>query len=142
MAPAARAEDAVGVTDVLKHTDFLKPEYRSGKMLSRVRDYCDQGAFWLAEQKGEVVSVIMRTRTGLLLEIPILVTRPEFRRRGLARRLLCKVMVEAAALGASVGANAENERSADLLKSEGFCAVEGCVDDRGYQRYELRSPPS
>jgi ribosomal protein S18 acetylase RimI-like enzyme len=71
-------------------------------------------------------------------EIPILVTRPEFRERGLARRLLCKVMVEAAALGASIGAYAQNEKSADLLKSEGFCAVKGCVDRRGYQRYELQ----
>jgi N-acetylglutamate synthase-like GNAT family acetyltransferase len=115
----ARAEDAEGVTDVLKHTDFLKPEYRTGEMLPRIRDLCDEGAFWLAEQNGEVVSVIMRTRIDVLenryFEIPILVTHPEFRRRGLARRLLCKVMVEAAALGVvSIVAYAENDKSADF----------------------------
>jgi ribosomal protein S18 acetylase RimI-like enzyme len=75
-------------------------------------------------------------------EIPILVTRPEFQRRGLARRLLCKVMVEAAALGIGIVAYAENEKSADLLKSEGFCAVKGCVDRRCYQRYELQGQES
>jgi N-acetylglutamate synthase-like GNAT family acetyltransferase len=140
----ARAEDAEGVTDVLKHTDFLKPEYQTGEKLPDIRNFCVQGAFWLAEQNGEVVSVIMVTRTDVTehrryFEIPILVTRTEFRRRGLARRLLCNVMVEAATLGVvSIGAYAENEKSADLLRSEGFSAVEGCVDGRGNQRYELR----
>jgi ribosomal protein S18 acetylase RimI-like enzyme len=139
----ARAEDAAGIIDVLKHADFLNQEYRTGEQLPGVRTLCDQGAFWLAEQNGEAVSVI----EALLIldlpehrhfEIPILVTRAEFQRRGLARRLLCKVMVEAAALGAGIGGYAQNEKSANLLTSEGFCAVEGCVDRHGYQKYERR----
>jgi ribosomal protein S18 acetylase RimI-like enzyme len=141
----ARAEDAEGITDVLKHTDFLKPEYQTGEKLPEIRNLCGQGAFWLAEHNGQVVSAIMVTRIDVTehnrsyFDIPILVTRPEFRRRGLARRLLCKVMIEAAALDVvSIGAYAENEKSADLLKSEGFCAVEGFVDNRDNQRYELR----
>jgi N-acetylglutamate synthase-like GNAT family acetyltransferase len=141
----ARAEDAAGITDVvLKHAHFLKPEYRTGEELPDIHNLCDQGASWLAEQNGEVVSVIMAYPSLDVpghrhFEIPILVTHPDFWRRGLARRLLCKVMVEAASLDVvSIGAYAANEKSADLLKSEGFCAVEGCVDKRKYQRYELR----
>jgi N-acetylglutamate synthase-like GNAT family acetyltransferase len=137
--------DAEGITDVLKHADFLKPAYRTGEKLPDIRNLCGQGAFWLAEQNGQVVSVIMVTRIDVTeydrryFDIPILVTHPDFRRRGLARRLLCKVMVEAATLDVvSIGAYAENEKSADLLKSEGFCAVEGFVDNRDNQRYELR----
>ena len=46
----ARAEDAEGVTDVLKHTKFLEPEYQTGERRPLIRSYCDQGGFWLAEQ--------------------------------------------------------------------------------------------
>ena len=60
--PKARAEDAAGVTEVLKHTDFLNPEFRTGEQLPDGRTLCEQGGFWLAEQNGKVVSVIMVRR--------------------------------------------------------------------------------
>jgi ribosomal protein S18 acetylase RimI-like enzyme len=137
------AEDAEGVLDVLKHAKFLKPEYGTGERLPDIRNLCGQGAFWLAEHNGQVVSAIMVVRTDVedrrYFKIPILVTLPQFRRCQLARMLLCKVVAEAAALGfVSIEAYAQNEKSAGLLESEGFGAVEGCVDKHNNQKYELR----
>lgn len=140
----ACAEDAEGVTDVLTHTDFLKPEYQTGEKLPDIRNFCVQGAFWLAKQNGKVLSVIMVTRTDvpqgrIYFNIPILVTRTEFRQGGLARLLLRKVLDEATTLGVTtVEAYAQNEKSVNLLKNQGFVAVDGCLDAHGNQKYEFR----
>ncbi len=133
----ARVEDAEAIADILAEAGFLDD-------LRTIRLGCLEQAYCLAEEHGNVVvAVIMRTSTESRyrteFKIPLLATRRAYRRRGLARSLLCKIIEEADGKGASIVAYAKNEESADLFRDAGFLLVPEQFDRDGNRKYERPS---
>ena len=86
----ASTEDAEAIVEVFDHVPFLKDCYRGEAGISLVENKPD--IFWLADLDGRVASVMIVPRKYDLgwLEISLIVTKPEFRRRDYARGLIQK----------------------------------------------------
>ena len=117
----ARAEDADAIVEVLDHVPFLKDRYRGEAGISLVENNPD--IFWLADLDGRVASVMIVQRKYDFgrLEISLIVTKPEFRRREFARGLIHKAKRMAADSEVELVAYAENDISRDLFISEQHC---------------------
>jgi ribosomal protein S18 acetylase RimI-like enzyme len=86
----ASTEDAGAIVEVFDHAPFLKDCYRGEAGISLVENKLD--TIWLADLDGRVASVMIVLRKDDFggLEISLIVTKPEFQRRGFARDLIHK----------------------------------------------------
>lgn len=116
----ASTEDAGAIVEVLDHTPFLKDCYRGEAGISLVENNLD--IIWLSDLNGRVASVMIvlcKYDFGRL-EISLIVTKPEFQRRGFARGLIHRAKRIAADSKVELVAYPENNISLDLLISERF----------------------
>ena len=111
----ARAEDADAIVEVLDHVPFLKDRYRGEAGISLVENNLEM--IWLADLNGRVASVmiVQRNHDFGRLEISLIVTKPEFRRRDFAQGLIRKAKRIAADSEVELVAYAENDISRDLF---------------------------
>jgi len=119
----ARAEDADAIVEVLDHVPFLKDRYRGEAGISLVENNLEM--IWLADLNGRVASVmiVQHKHDFGRLEISLIVTKPEFRRRDFARGLIHKAKRIAADTEVELVAYAEDDISRDLFISEQFSLV-------------------
>jgi len=95
--------------------------------------------FWLADLDGRVASVmIVQSKYDFgRLEISLIVTKPEFRRRDYARGLIHKAKWIAAESKLDLVAYAENDISRDLFISERFTLVPEVQSAEGHPMYRF-----
>lgn len=119
----ASTGDAEAIVEVLDHAPFLKDCYRGEAGISLVENNPD--IFWLADLDGRVASVMIVQRKYDFgrLEISLIVTKPEFRRRDYARGLIRKAKQIAAEDKVDLVAYPENDISRDLFIIEQFRLV-------------------
>jgi len=136
--------DAKAIWEVLKYAKFLHESYRDEKKQDEIKLACENKQFWVAEDSyGQIASVMMICRKDFdipgcskCFSIPILVTKPEYHRKGFAKTLIGEAKKQAGTKGDALFAHAENEISTALLKSEDFCLVPECRNKQGHQKYE------
>ena len=131
----ARAEDAEAIVEVLDHVPFLKDRYRGEAGISSVEN--NLAMIWLADLGGRVASVIVLRKDLGRLEISLIVTKPEFRRRDFARGLIHKAKRIAADSEVELVAYAENDISRDLFISEQFSLVSEDQNKQGHPMYRF-----
>jgi ribosomal protein S18 acetylase RimI-like enzyme len=133
----ARAEDADAIVEVLDHVPFLKDRYRGEAGISLVENNLEM--IWLADLNGRVASVmiVQHKHDFGRLEISLIVTKPEFRRRDFARGLIHKAKRIAADNEVELVAYAENDISRDLFISEQFSLVPGVQSVEGHPMYRF-----
>ncbi len=131
----ARAEDADAIVEVLGHVPFLKDRYRGEAGISLVENNLEM--IWLADLNGRVASVMIVQRKYDFgrLEISLIVTKPEFRRRDFARGLIHKAKRIAADTEVELVAYAEDDISRDLFISEQFSLVPEIQSVEGHPMY-------
>jgi len=131
----ARAEDADAIVEVLDHVPFLKDRYRGEAGISLVENNLKM--IWLADLNGRVASVMIVQRKYDFgrLEISLIVTKPEFRRRDFARGLIHKAKRIAADTEVELVAYAEDDISRDLFISEQFSLVPEIQSVEGHPMY-------
>jgi ribosomal protein S18 acetylase RimI-like enzyme len=131
----ARAEDADAIIEVLDHVPFLKDRYRGEAGISLVENNLDM--IWLADLGGRVASMMVLRKDLGRLEISLIVTKPEFRRRDFARGLIHKAKRIAADNEVELVAYAENDISRDLFISEQFSLVPEVQNEQGHPMYRF-----
>jgi N-acetylglutamate synthase-like GNAT family acetyltransferase len=132
----ASTEDAEAIVDVLDHVPFLKDRYRGEAGISLVENNLEK--IWLADLNGRVASVMIVQRNDFgQLEISLIVTKPEFRRRDFARGLIHKAKRIAADSKVDLVAYAE-DISRDLFISEQFSLVPEVQNKQGHPMYRFR----
>jgi ribosomal protein S18 acetylase RimI-like enzyme len=131
----ARAEDADAIIEVLDHVPFLKDRYRGEAGISLVENNLDM--IWLADLGGRVASMMVLRKDLGRLEISLIVTKPEFRRRDFARGLIHKAKRIAADSEVELVAYAENDISRDLFISEQFSLVPEVQNEQGHPMYRF-----
>jgi len=131
----ARAEDVDAIIEVLDHVPFLKDRYRGEAGISLVENNLDM--IWLADLGGRVASMMVLRKDLGRLEISLIVTKPEFRRRDFARGLIRKAKRIAADSEVELVAYAENDISRDLFISEQFSLVPGVQSVEGHPMYRF-----
>jgi len=133
----ARAEDADAIVEVLDHVPFQKVRYRGEAGISLVENNLEM--IWSADLNGRVASVMIVQRKDDFgrLEISLIVTKPEFRRREFARGLIHKAKRMAADSEVELVAYAENDISRDLFISEQFSLVPGVQSVEGHPMYRF-----
>ena len=133
----ASTEDAEAIIEVFDHVPFLKDCYRGEAGISLVEN--NPHIFWLADLDGRVASVMIVQRKYDFgrLEISLIVTKPEFRRRDYARGLIHKAKWIAAESKLDLVAYAENDISRDLFISEQFSLVPGVQSAEGHPMYRF-----
>ncbi|MGO9236946.1 MAG: GNAT family N-acetyltransferase [Methylocella sp.] len=133
----ARAEDADAILEVLDHVPFLKDRYRGEAGISLVENNLDM--IWLADLDGRVASVMIVHRKSDFgrLEISLIVTKSEFRRRDFARGLIHKAKRIAADSEVELVAYAENDISRDLFIREQFRLDPGVQSAEGHPMYRF-----
>jgi ribosomal protein S18 acetylase RimI-like enzyme len=133
----ARAEDADAIVEVLDHVPFLKDRYRGEAGISLVENNLEM--IWLADLNGRVASVmiVQRNHDFGRLEISLIVTKPEFRRRDFAQGLIRKAKRIAADSEVELVAYAENDISRDLFISEQFSLVPEVQNEQGHPMYRF-----
>jgi N-acetylglutamate synthase-like GNAT family acetyltransferase len=131
----ASTEDAEAIVDVLDHVPFLKDRYRGEAGISLVENNLEK--IWLADLNGRVASVMIVQRNDFgQLEISLIVTKPEFRRRDFARGLIHKAKRIAADSKVDLVAYAE-DISRDLFISEQFSLVPEVQNEQGHPMYRF-----
>ena len=137
----ASAEDAEAIIEVLDHVPFLKDRYRGEAGISLVESLVDTdpNLIWLADLDGRIASVmIVQRKDGFgRLEISLLVTKPEFRRRDYARGLIHKAKRIAADSKVELVAYPANDISRDLFITERFRLVPEFQSVEGYPMYRF-----
>ena len=131
----ARAEDVDAIIEVLDHVPFLKDRYRGEAGISLVENNLDM--IWLADLGGRVASVMVLRKDLGRLEISLIVTKPEFRRRDFARGLIHKAKRIAAESEVELVAHTENDISRDLFISEQFRLVPEDQSVEGHPMYRF-----
>ena len=131
----ARAEDADAIIEVLDHVPFLKDRYRGEAGISLVENNLDM--IWLADLGGRVASMMVLRKDLGRLEISLIVTKPEFRRRDFARGLIHKAKRIAADSEVELVAHTENDISRDLFISEQFSLVPEAQSVEGHPMYRF-----
>jgi len=131
----ARAEDVDAIIEVLDHVPFLKDRYRGEAGISLVENNLDM--IWLADLGGRVASMMVLRKDLGRLEISLIVTKPEFRRRDFARGLIHKAKKIAADSEVELVAYAENDISRDLFISEQFSLVPEVQNEQGHPMYRF-----
>jgi ribosomal protein S18 acetylase RimI-like enzyme len=131
----ASAEDAEAIIEVLDHVPFLKDRYRGEAGISLVENNLDM--IWLADLGGRVASVMVLRKDLGRLEISLIVTKPEFRRRDFARGLIHKAKRIAADSEVELVAHTENDISRDLFISEQFSLVPEVQSVEGHPMYRF-----
>ncbi len=131
----ARAEDVDAIIEVLDHVPFLKDRYRGEAGISLVENNLDM--IWLADLGGRVASVMVLRKDLGRLEISLIVTKPEFRRRDFARGLIHKAKRIAADSEVELVAHTENDISRDLFISEQFRLVPEDQSVEGHPMYRF-----
>ncbi len=131
----ARAEDADAIVEVLDHVPFLKDRYRGEAGISLVENNLDM--IWLADLGGRVASVMILRKDLGRLEISLIVTKAEFRRRDFARGLIHKAKRIAAEGEVELVAHTENDISRDLFISEQFRLVPEAQNKQGHPMYRF-----
>ena len=133
----ASTEDAEAIIEVFDHVPFLKDCYRGEAGISLVEN--NPHIFWLADLDGRVASVMIVQRKYDFgwLEISLIVTKPEFRRRDYARGLIHKAKWIAAESKLDLVAYAENDISRDLFISEQFSLVPGVQSAKKHPMYRF-----
>jgi len=131
----ARAEDADAIVEVLDHVPFLKDRYRGEAGISLVENNLDM--IWLADLGGRVASVMILRKDLGRLEISLIVTKAEFRRRDFARGLIHKAKRIAAESEVELVAHTENDISRDLFISEQFRLVPEAQNKQGHPMYRF-----
>ncbi len=120
---------------------FLKDRYRGERGISLVESLVetDPNPIWLADLDGRLASVmIVQRKDGFgRLEISLLVTKPEFRRRDYARGLIHKAKRIAADSKVELVAYPTNDISQDLFISERFRLVPEFQSVEGYPMYRF-----
>ena len=129
----ARAEDVDAIIEVLDHVPFLKDRYRGEAGISLVENNLDM--IWLADLGGRVASMMVLRKDLGRLEISLIVTKPEFRRRDFARGLIHKAKRIAANTEVELVAYSENDISRDLFISEQFSLVPEVQSVEGHPMY-------
>jgi len=133
----ARTEDAGEIVEVLEHAHFLKDYYRGQAGISLVETRLN--LIWLADLNGRIAALMMllhKNDLGLL-EISLIVTKPEFRRRGFARDLIKKGKQIARDSRLDLVAYPENGASKELLISEQFSLVPCRQNLQGHPMYRF-----
>ena len=92
---------------------------------------------WLADLGGRVASVMVLRKDLGRLEISLIVTKPEFRRRDFARGLIHKAKRIAAESEVELVAHTENDISRDLFISEQFSLVPEVQSVEGHPMYRF-----
>jgi ribosomal protein S18 acetylase RimI-like enzyme len=131
----ARAEDADAIVEVLDHVPFLKDRYRGEAGISLVENNLDM--IWLADLGGRVASMMILSKDLGRLEISLIVTKAEFRRRDFARGLIHKAKRIAAESEVELVAHTENDISRDLFISEQFRLVPEAQNKQGHSMYRF-----
>ncbi len=131
----ARAEDVDAIIEVLDHVPFLKDRYRGEAGISLVENNLDM--IWLADLGGRVASMMVLRKDLGRLEISLIVTKPEFRRRDFARGLIHKAKRIAAESEVELVAHTENDISRDLFISEQFRLVPEDQSVEGHPMYRF-----
>ena len=131
----ARAEDADAIIEVLDHVPFLKDRYRGEAGISLVENNLDM--IWLADLGGRVASMMILRKDLGRLEISLIVTKAEFRRRDFARGLIHKAKRIAAESEVELVAHTENDISRDLFISEQFRLVPEAQNKQGHPMYRF-----
>jgi ribosomal protein S18 acetylase RimI-like enzyme len=131
----ARAEDADAIVEVLDHVPFLKDRYRGEAGISLVENNLDM--IWLADLGGRVASMMILRKDLGRLEISLIVTKAEFRRRDFARGLIHKAKRIAAESEVELVAHTENDISRDLFISEQFRLVPEAQNKQGHSMYRF-----
>ena len=131
----ARAEDADAIVEVLDHVPFLKDRYRGEAGISLVENNLDM--IWLADLGGRVASMMILRKDLGRLEISLIVTKAEFRRRDFARGLIHKAKRIAAESEVELVAHTENDISRDLFISEQFRLVPEAQNKQGHPMYRF-----
>jgi ribosomal protein S18 acetylase RimI-like enzyme len=131
----ARAEDVDAIIEVLDHVPFLKDRYRGEAGISLVENNLDM--IWLADLGGRVASMMVLRKDLGRLEISLIVTKPEFRRRDFARGLIHKAKRIAVDSEVELVAHTENDISRDLFISEQFSLVPEAQSVEGHPMYRF-----
>ena len=133
----ARAGDADAIVEVLDHVPFLQDRYRGEAGISLVENNLEM--IWLADLYGRVASVMIVQRKYDFgqLEISLIVTKPEFRRRDYARGLIHKAKRIAADSKVDLITYPENDISRDLFISEQFSLVPEVQNKQGHPMYRF-----
>ena len=133
----ARTEDAGEILEVLEHAHFRKDCYRGEAGISLVESRLN--LIWLADLNGRIASLMMLLRKDDLglLEISLIVTKPEFRRRGFARDLIKKGKQIARESRLDLVTYPENDASQELLISEQFSRVPRRQNLQGHPMYRF-----
>jgi len=131
----ARAEDADAIVEVLDHVPFLKDRYRGEAGISLVENNLDM--IWLADLGVRVASMMILRKDLGRLEISLIVTKAEFRRRDFARGLIHKAKRIAAESEVELVAHTENDISRDLFISEQFRLVPEAQNKQGHPMYRF-----
>jgi len=131
----ARAEDVDAIIEVLDHVPFLKDRYRGEAGISLVENNLDM--IWLADLGGRVASMMVLRKDLGRLEISLIVTKPEFRRRDFARGLIHKAKRIAVDSEVELVAHTENDISRDLFVSEQFRLVPEAQSVEGHPMYRF-----
>jgi ribosomal protein S18 acetylase RimI-like enzyme len=114
---------------------FLKDRYRGEAGISLVENNLDM--IWLADLGGRVASVMILRKDLGRLEISLIVTKAEFRRRDFARGLIHKAKRIAAESEVGLVAHTENDISRDLFVSEQFRLVPEAQSVEGHPMYRF-----
>jgi ribosomal protein S18 acetylase RimI-like enzyme len=114
---------------------FLKDRYRGEAGISLVENNLDM--IWLADLGGRVASMMILRKDLGRLEISLIVTKAEFRRRDFARGLIHKAKRIAAESEVELVAHTENDISRDLFISEQFRLVPEAQNKQGHPMYRF-----
>jgi ribosomal protein S18 acetylase RimI-like enzyme len=119
----ATAADAGAVANLIIEAEFVRVKYSTALIAGEC-----EAEDWDIEGATKRYSV------------PLIVTKEELRRRGHARSLLRAAIDIAKSQSAELVAYPENQKSVELLESEGFLRVPSRSDECGYPLYGRREP--
>jgi|SRR5271168_2332894 len=133
----AEDTDARAVHEILCRISWISEATKSEDGFHKIMESCKRGEVWIVEVERIVLATMILRRYGYnTLTIPIMATVESARRRGYARQLTQKAKTIAQSYNnTSIEAYVENEKSLNLLSSEGFTRLGDRVDVSGHPLY-------
>jgi len=137
----AATSDAHIVHEMLSAIPWIGETTKTADGLAKVAQFCARGEIFVSAIDSKIAAVMILQKDHLAGDfghnrwsIPLITTVESKRRKGHARMLLRKAKQIVG--NGVIQANAQNDKSKDLLISEGFVHIEGQTDMRGYPLYQ------
>jgi hypothetical protein len=137
---ACRSEARL-VHDLMNAISWINETTKSDDGLANVAEFCDRGDIFVSATNQKIAAVMVLLRDHIaadfgrkLWSIPLISTIKSERRKGHARMLVKKAK-EIVGSGV-IQAHPQNDKSRELLISEGFVHIDGETDMQGYPLYQ------